>query len=49
MRPKVRQHGKIDTAHSFGKYFMRENRVNADAQHLSIPGFEFLAIFFEAA
>lgn len=49
MRPEVRQHREVDAPHSFGKYFVRKNRIDTYAQNLSVAGFEFLAIFFEAA
>ncbi len=48
MRPEIRQHREIDAAHFLGKYFVRENRINAYAQDLSVTGFEFPSIFFEA-
>jgi len=47
--PKIGQHRKIDPAHLLGKGFMGERRVDAYAQDLSITGFEFLSVFFEAA
>ena len=49
MRPEVRQHREVDATHSFGKYFVRENGIDTYAQNLSVAGFEFLAVFFEAA
>jgi hypothetical protein len=49
MRPEVRQHREVDAPHSFGKYFVRKNRIDTYAQNLSVAGFEFLAVFFEAA
>lgn len=49
MRPEVRQHREVDATHSFGKYFVRKNRIDTYAQNLSVAGFEFLAVFFEAA
>lgn len=49
VRPKVREHRKPDSTHLFGKGFVRKRRVHAYAQNLSISGFEFFAILFEAA
>jgi hypothetical protein len=49
VRPKVREHRKSNSTHLLGKGFVRERRVHAYAQNLSISGFEFLAILFEAA
>jgi hypothetical protein len=49
MRPEIRQHWEVDATHPFGKYLVRKNGINAYAQDLSIAGFEFLAVSFEAA
>ena len=49
VRPKIRQHRKIDPAHLLGKRFVGKRRIDAYAQDLSITGFEFFAIPFEAA
>jgi hypothetical protein len=49
VRPEIRQHREVDTAHFFGKYLVRKNRIDTYAQNLSVAGLEFLAIFFEAA
>jgi hypothetical protein len=49
MRPEIRQHREVDATHSFGKYFVRKNRIDTYAQNLGVSGFEFLAVFFEAA
>ena len=49
MRPEIRQHWEVDATHPFGKYLVRKNGINAYAQDLSVAGFEFLAVSFEAA
>ena len=49
MGPEIRQHGEVDPTHSFGKYFVRKNGIDTYAQNLSVAGFEFLPVFFEAA
>ena len=49
MGPEVRKHREIDAAHLFSKGFVRERRIDAYAQYLSISGFEFFSILFEAA
>jgi hypothetical protein len=49
VRPEIRQHREINAAHSFGKYFVCKNGIDTYAQNLSVAGFEFLAVFFEAA
>jgi hypothetical protein len=49
VRPEIRKHRKIDSAHLFAKGLMRKWRVDTYAQHLSIAGLEFFSILFEAA
>lgn len=45
---EIREHGKVNPSHLFGKRFMGKRRINAYAQHLSVPRFEFLALGLEA-
>ena len=47
VRIEICEHGEVDPAHLLGKSLVRKNRVNAYAQHLSVPGLEVFAVGLE--
>lgn len=47
MGMKIGQHREVDAPHLLGKGFMRKDRVNADAQNLSVLRLEAFSVRFE--
>jgi hypothetical protein len=47
VRIEIRQHRKSDAADLLGEGLVRENRIHADAQDLSVSRLELLAVGFE--
>jgi hypothetical protein len=47
MGPEIGQHRKINSTHFFRERFVRERRINAYAQDLSVSGLELFPLLFE--